>query len=109
MGIRFRVAFLLLVFAAAAVAQTGTTAQVSGTITDPSGAAVATASVELLSSVTGAALKQSVNSSGQYVFPNVPPGAYTLRVTAQGFRTASISNLQFDVTKTYTEDVKLEV
>ena len=102
--------FLLLVAAALLLhGQTATTGLVSGTVTDASGASVPAASVEITNTATGATQKQTVNASGQYVFPNIAPGDYLLKVAAQGFRTASVSGLRVEVAKTYVQDVKLEV
>jgi hypothetical protein len=99
----------LLVFAGFLSAQTSSTGAVSGTVVDSTGAVVPTAAVELTSIATGASQKQTVNESGQFVFPSVPPGDYTLKVTAHGFRTASVAGLRVEVTKNYVQDVKLEV
>jgi carboxypeptidase family protein len=101
---------LLLIFATTGLyGQTATTGLISGTVTDASGASVPSATVEVTNTATGSMQKQSVNSSGQFVFPNVIPGEYTLKVTAQGFRTASVAGLRVEVTKSYVQDVKLEV
>src|SRR5690349_18122442 len=100
---------LLIVAATVLNGQTATTGLISGTVSDPSGASVPNATVEVTNVATGNTQKQSVNATGQYVFPNVVPGDYTLKITAQGFRTASISGLRVEVTKSYVQDVRLEV
>ncbi len=90
-------------------AQTATTGSLSGTVTDPSGAAIATATVEATSLATGLMQRAAVNGNGQYVFPNVVPGEYTIKVSAAGFRNASVVRFRIEVTKSYLQDIKLEV
>src|SRR5581483_498851 len=102
-------AILAFTFAALLNAQTATTGLISGSVTDPSGAVVPTAVVELTSAGTGLVQKQTVNAAGQYVFPNVQPGDFQLKVSAQGFRTATVGGIHVDVTKSYVQDIRLEV
>jgi len=90
-------------------AQTATTALVTGSVTDASGAVVPGVEVELLETATKATLSQKTNEAGQFVFPNVPPGLYRMTAKAQGFRTASIQQLRVEVTRSYTQNVVLEV
>src|SRR5216684_1942535 len=89
-------------------AQTASTGIVLGSVTDPGGAVVPDAKVELVNAATNEIRTSMTNSTGQYVFPNVAPGEYTLKLTKQGFRTAS-ATLHVDVTKSYTMDFKLEL
>ena len=102
---------LLAVFlwAAPAGAQTASTAIVLGTVTDPGGAVVPDATVALTNPATNESKTVTTNSVGQYVFPNVAPGTYTLKISKAGFATTTFSNIQFDVSKSYTYDAKLEV
>ncbi|MBI3210138.1 MAG: carboxypeptidase regulatory-like domain-containing protein [Candidatus Solibacter usitatus] len=102
--------FLFGLFCTSALtAQTASSGAVSGTVLDPTGAAVTIAAVELTSSATAAIQKQNVNSSGQFVFPSVAPGEYSLKVTAAGFRVAKVEALRVEVTKSYVQDIRLEV
>src|SRR5205814_10034488 len=75
----------LLLGASAVFAQN---ASVSGTVTDPSGAAVVAASVTVLNVETGVAALSPTNTAGVYVFPSLPPGTYRLRAEHAGFRRA---------------------
>ncbi len=69
----------------AAAAQT-TTGSLRGQVTDPSGAAIANASVVLLPSAASALpIKTQANGQGQYEFNGLPAGQYTLNVVASGF------------------------
>ena len=86
--------FLLLGFVAFAVWGTfcnfsraqNINASLSGTITDPTGAAVPSAQLILTAQETGTVSRFTTGVDGVYSFPNLPPGAYELRVSAQGFR-----------------------
>src|SRR5580765_5325219 len=66
-------------------AQSATTGAVSGTVTDPSGAVVPLATVELTSTDTNAVQTAQTNASGQYTFSSVRPGAYKLTVKMARF------------------------
>jgi hypothetical protein len=95
--------------AAPAWAQTASTALVLGTVTDPGGAVVPDATVSLTNTATNETKTLTTNSAGQYVFPGIAPGTYTLKVSKAGFATMSFSNVKLDVNKSYTYDAKLEV
>src|ERR1700722_18872247 len=56
----------------------------TGTVTDPSGAAITGANVAL-TPATGTPLTTQANPQGNYTFKSVPPGTYTLNVVAPGF------------------------
>ncbi|HEV2387893.1 MAG TPA: carboxypeptidase-like regulatory domain-containing protein [Candidatus Acidoferrales bacterium] len=94
---------------AAAFAQSATTGLVSGTVLDPSGAAIPGAKVSLEQSGTSLALTAQTGATGRYVFPAVTPGDYTLRVAATGFQTGVIAGVHVDVQKSYTQDIQLKV
>jgi hypothetical protein len=78
------VAVALICSAAIAHAQSGGSS-ISGTVLDPSGAAVANASVEIHNAVSGYDRTTTTDSSGTFSFPNVPFNPYHMTVTAPGF------------------------
>lgn len=84
------------------------TGQITGTITDTSGALVPGASVVVQNNATG--LKRAVTSNGQgeYLIPSLPPGAYTLTINASGFGTYTAS-VVVGVGGHLTSDAKLGV
>src|SRR5712691_6224818 len=73
-----------LVAAGAVMAQA--TAELVGTVTDPSGAGVARAKVITVNTGTGASRETVTDVSGDYTLTLLPPGAYNLSVEAPGFR-----------------------
>jgi Carboxypeptidase regulatory-like domain len=90
-------------------AQTSASATVIGTITDQSNADVPGSTVKLTNTATGISLTVTANDAGQYTFPTVTPGAYTLEVTKQGFSKATVRDLAIDVAKSYTVNVSLQL
>src|SRR5262249_51432784 len=67
------------------------------------------AKVDLTNVDTSDTRSMQTNASGQYVFPGLPPGTYTLKFTKPGFATTTVSAFKADVTKSYTFDIKLEI
>ena len=90
---RFARAFLGILFllvatfvaAPADFAQVGNSGNVTGTVTDPSGAVVAGATVTIHNPVSQYERSATTDSSGNFNFPNVPFNPYHLSVTAPGF------------------------
>jgi hypothetical protein len=70
-----------------------TGAILSGTISDPSGAPIVNAKVEIHNDSTGIAVDWATNSDGFYSAPNLLPGTYTLTVSAPGFSTLKRSGI----------------
>ena len=88
--------FVMLLCLAALVqygfGQIGTTA-VSGVVTDPSGAAIAKATVTLVSEEQGYSRNAVTNSAGAYEFPDLHPGSYKITADAAGFKTQVVNGL----------------
>src|SRR5271170_1100551 len=85
------------------------TATISGTVSDPSGAVVAHAHVIVHSLATGADRAIDTDSDGLYVVPALQPGDYAIHVTAQGFGTYTVEKLTVDVDRIVTVNVPLSV
>src|SRR6267143_1612665 len=68
---------ILLGFSAPVMGQ-AVNATLLGTVTDSSGAAVASVKVTITETNTGIRHASQTNESGNYVFPNLPPGTYTI-------------------------------
>lgn len=106
-------AFVLLcavfAIAPAAMAQSSTSGAIVGVVTDPTGAVIPKAEVQLVNIDTNATMAQTTNASGEYVFPNVTPGNYKITVTMPGFRTSTVQNVIVDVNKSVNQPIQLEV
>ena len=61
-------------------------ASLSGTVTDPSGAAIPNAQLVLTNDATGAKSTFISNGAGEFNFTNLVPGRYSMAVTAAGFQ-----------------------
>jgi len=88
-------------------AQTAATGAVLGAVTDPSGAAVIAADVELVNSATGVKSAVVTGAQGQYAFPGVNPGTYAITVGAKGFRTSTVTDVDVQVNTSATINIKL--
>lgn len=86
-----------------------TTAGLQGTVKDPSGAVVAAAPVEVSSPALIGTRKTQTDDGGNYRFAALPPGQYTITVTATGFRTYKQSGIDLAVGRLPIVDVKLQV
>lgn len=69
------------------------TATLSGTVKDPSGAVLPGAQVVIRNLGTGQERTIRSDSAGQYVAPSLPPGDYSVRVTASGFSAYTVQRL----------------
>src|SRR5438445_8350785 len=67
----------------------GNSTTVTGTVTDPSGAVVLNAVVEIRNPVSGLERTTTTDASGRFTFPNVPFNPYHVKVTSQGFGATS--------------------
>src|SRR5258708_9949166 len=108
---RIRLAAVLasLITSCALMAQTATTGAMLGTISDPSGAVVPKAEIQLVNVDTNAADKVTTNEAGQFMFASLTPAHYKITVRVPGFRTASVANLVVEVNKSLSVPVALEV
>ena len=84
------------------------TATVAGTVKDPSGAVLPGANVVLHNNGTGADRTLVSDSAGQYVVPSLPPGEYTVTVSAPGFGTYQVKNYVLQVDQKVTLDIPLK-
>src|ERR1700752_4928531 len=64
----------------------GTGGRILGRVTDPSGAVVTGAKVSAINEATGVARDTNTSDSGDYVFPDLPVGTYTLTFEGTGFK-----------------------
>src|SRR5262249_19710780 len=97
---------MLLTVSAVAQSDRGT---ITGTITDPSTAAVAGAKVVIRNLDNGRTFDATTNSSGVFTVPSVPSGRYTAAISAPGFKTSNTSDVDVRLDQTVKVDVTLEL
>jgi hypothetical protein len=100
------VSLFLFISAAFAQSDRGT---ITGTISDPAGAVIASAAIEARNVATGAAYPTVSSGTGNYTIPQLPAGTYDLTVTVPGFKKYVRQGLQVEVAGTARIDVGLEV
>ena len=99
-------AAFFVMFAAQALAQEAT---IVGTVTDPSGAAVANAKVTLTNVETSVSKDFTTNSSGQYTAVDIHIGHYDIKVEVSGFKTEEKRGMLLQVGDRARADFQLQV
>src|SRR5450631_1102503 len=99
-------AVLALTFSAFAQVQFG---QFTGTVTDPTGAAIANAKVAVTNPAIDLNVSTTTNSSGNYAVRELPVGIYKLTVEAAGFKTVSNTGVQVNAGTISHVDFKLQI
>jgi len=89
-------------------AQTATTGQIVGAVTDPSGALVVGAKV-VLTSDAGVRRETITGGNGRYTFPLLDPGVYWIEVTVSGFASVKLEGIAVKITESSVVDVALKV
>ncbi len=109
---RFPIVVLALTLAVClstvAFGQTLTTGNITGTVTDPSGAVVPGAKIDLKGLDNGSSATTTANSSGGYSFALLRPGNYQLTVKQSGFAD-TVESLVVEVGQTSNVNLKLSV
>jgi outer membrane receptor protein involved in Fe transport len=82
---------------------------INGTVTDPSGAFVPNAQVRATDKATGIERSTLSTSDGQFAFQDIPVGAYSVVVTAQGFPVLTVDNIPVTQGAIYTLAAKLSI
>ncbi len=100
---------LALVLASSPLFSQAITANVVGTITDPSGAAVPGATVFIRNQQTNQSRSAKTDEQGKYEFPFLPVGVYGLTVDARGFQRSEVAAFPLSVDQVARVDVKLSV
>ncbi len=101
------VAILLLGFSTPVIGQ-AVNATLLGTVTDSSGAAVANVKVTITETNTGISHASQTNDSGNYVFPDLPPGTYKVLAEQPGFKRESRAGIDLIVNSTERIDLVLQ-
>src|ERR1700687_5230899 len=99
--------FTLLLFPVFVLAQS-TTGRTLGAVTDPSGAAVAGATVVVTDVQRGTSRTVTTDQSGSYAVPDLQPGTYEIRVEVKGFKTVDRPSVQIEVATDVRADFALQ-
>ncbi len=83
--------------------------RILGSVTDPSGAAVAGATVTVTNVATNVSRTLTTDSDGAYVAAALPPGTYSVRASATGFKTAEHQGALVEVGRDMRVDAALEL
>src|SRR5262249_45772608 len=83
--------------------------EVTGRVTDPSGAVIPGASVALTNVNTNAVRNVVTAEAGAYTFPSIPPGLYRLRTELPGFKAAVSETFEVQVQQVVRLDMVLQV
>ncbi len=86
-----------------------TLGEISGLVSDSTGAVVAGASVTVTNTATAAARDVKTNESGLFSFPALNPGNYEIKVSASGFKTAVRKDVVLEVQQNLRADFELTV
>ena len=92
-----------------AFGQSGTTAPISGTVYDATGAVLSGATVVIKNNGTGAEVKVNTASNGAYTIPSLGAGTYTLTVEAPGFKKAILQDVKIDAGVPATANITMEI
>ena len=84
-------------------------ANLNGTVTDPSGATVPGATVEVVAPDTGFTRQTTTGSSGVYSITSLPIGTYNLTISAKGFNTFRATSIDLTVGENRTLNAQLAV
>lgn len=102
-------AFCLVLFASSFLLPQSTGGRITGHVTDPTNAPVAGASVTLTNQATGVSNNSQTNGDGDFNFPLVSVGTYTVAVTQQGFKQNVRKDVELQLNQVLTLPVTLQV
>lgn len=105
----FCVALLFQLTLTSALAQSTASGTISGQVTDSTKAVIPGATVTIVDKATGTSRVTTTNDVGRYIFVNVTPGIYDLKVTKTGFAQAFLQQLAVDIGGVTQTDVAMKV
>ncbi|HUQ93930.1 MAG TPA: TonB-dependent receptor [Bryobacteraceae bacterium] len=98
----------MALFSTAAYAQT-TATEILGLARDSSGAVISGAQITITRVATGLRLTKTTNQNGEYTFPLIEIGVYTVRAEMPGFKTQTVTELKVETQQKARVDFTLEV
>jgi hypothetical protein len=99
----------LVVLLCVSIAGAQENAAITGTVTDPSGAAVPNATITLTHQSTGTVRTGASDGAGLFTFPGLQIGTYTMKVMAAGFKAYTKSGIVLNEAQTLRANATLEV
>ena len=99
----------LSVLTPAAFGQASSSSDISGKVSDSTGAHIPGATITLINNGTGAVRVTSSNDLGDWSIPNIPPANYKLRVEKPGFKVTEIPSIDVEIGKTANGAVTLSI
>lgn len=106
MSSKLRLSAAFVFISCAAWAQSA--GEITGTVLDVSGGAVAGATVTITNAATNLQRVQTTNGSGIYDAPTLPPGTYTVKVNMQGFKSDVRNGVELEVAQVARLDFSLQ-
>jgi hypothetical protein len=106
-GLFALLAAMLLLLSAPSVFAQGITGTITGTVTDPTGAIVPNAKVTITQVDTNAVRTIMSSGSGTYSVPQLPPGKYSVKVDAKGFKGFKQTNIVLQIDQIAQVDATL--
>ena len=103
-----RVALAAILMTTMAAAQSGD-AEITGLVKDPSGAPIVGTTVTLVNQDSSVTRTAVTDNEGRYRLVALPPGRYSLRVEATGFKTETVTDMVFNIGTHVDRDVSLSV
>jgi hypothetical protein len=104
-----RIALGLPIVIACAAVWAQDTASITGTVTDPSGAAVASAQVSVRNAEHGINRTSTTNGSGDFLFASLPIGSYDLTVAVEGFKKYEAKGISLVIAQKARVNIALQV
>ncbi|MGH9444437.1 MAG: carboxypeptidase regulatory-like domain-containing protein, partial [Terriglobia bacterium] len=84
-------------------------ATLTGAVTDPSGAAIPSASVTATNVATGVANRAKTDSAGNYIFPSLPPATYSVTYEKTGFKSTVMTGITLQVDQKASLNARLQL
>jgi len=100
--------FIGMISAIGAAAQSNE-GSIAGTVTDPAGNAIAGVDVTATNTGTGQSFKSVTTAEGQFRFPVLTIGNYSVSVSAPGFKTAERTGVAVQIQSTTSLDIQVQV
>lgn len=82
---------------------------ITGTVSDPAGAVVASVPIQAKNVETGVLYEGATSTTGNYTIVQLPVGSYEISVTLAGFKKYTRTGLEVEVAQTLRVDITLEV